>query len=84
MGLTFYYCDGLQPKMSAGIINEHECSTNKGIITLLNFGNSYEDNLWVIFVQWLTLHLGLDVLSNQKILKGIYYACIYMVDVYVN
>ena len=28
MGLNFYYNDGLQPKMRAGIINEHEC--NKG------------------------------------------------------
>ena len=26
MGLNFYYCDGLQPKMSAGIINAHECT----------------------------------------------------------
>ena len=26
MGLNFYYYDGLQPKMRAGIINEHECS----------------------------------------------------------
>ena len=25
MGLIFYYYDGLQPKMRAGIINEHEC-----------------------------------------------------------
>ena len=25
MGLNFYYYDGLQPEMSAGIINEHEC-----------------------------------------------------------
>ena len=25
MGLNFYYYDGLQPKMSTGIINEHEC-----------------------------------------------------------
>ena len=24
MGLNFYHYDGLQPKMSAGIINEHE------------------------------------------------------------
>ena len=50
---------------------------NKGISTMvnctqLNFGKRYEDNLWVIFDQWLKLHLGLDVLSNQKILKGIY------------
>ena len=39
--------------------------------TLLNFGKRYEDNLRVIFDQWLKLHLGLDELSNQKILKGI-------------
>ena len=26
MGLNFYYYDGLQPKISAGIINEHECT----------------------------------------------------------
>ena len=25
MGLNFYCYDGLQPKMSAGMINEHEC-----------------------------------------------------------
>ena len=30
-------------------------------------------NLRVIFDQWPKLHLGLDVLSNQKILNGIYY-----------
>ena len=29
MGLNFYYYDGLQPKMSAGIINEHECTDCK-------------------------------------------------------
>ena len=38
--------------------------------TLLNFDKRYEDNLRVIFDQ---LHLGLDALSNQKILNGIYY-----------
>jgi hypothetical protein len=41
--------------------------------TLLNFGKRYEDDLRVIFDQWQKLHLGLDALSNQKILKGIYY-----------
>ena len=40
--------------------------------TLLNFGKRYEDDLRVLFDQWQKLHLGLDVLSNQKILKGIY------------
>ena len=39
--------------------------------TLLNFGKRYEDNLRVIFDQWPKLHLGLDALSNQKILKDI-------------
>ena len=37
-------------------------------------GKRYEDDLRVIFDQWQKLHLGLDVLSNQKILKGIYLA----------
>ena len=39
--------------------------------TLLNFGKRYEDNLRVIFDQWPKLHLGLDSLSNQKILKDV-------------
>ena len=37
--------------------------------TLLNFGKRYDDNLRVIFDQRLKLYLGLDALSNQKILK---------------
>ena len=40
--------------------------------TLLNFGKRYKDDLRVTFDKWPKLHLGLDVLSNQKILKGIY------------
>jgi hypothetical protein len=43
--------------------------------TLLNFGKRYKDNLRVIFDQWPKLHLGLDALSNQKILDGIYCPC---------
>ena len=39
--------------------------------TMLNFGKRYEDDLRVIFDQWLKLHLGLDALSNQNILNGI-------------
>ena len=39
--------------------------------SLLNFGKRYKDDLRVIFDQWPKLHLGLDVLSNQKILNGI-------------
>ena len=42
--------------------------------TLLNFCKRYQDDLKVIFDQWPKLHLGLDALSNQKILKGIYCA----------
>ena len=41
--------------------------------TLLNVGKRCNDNLKVIFDQWLKLQLGLDALSNQKNLKGIYY-----------
>ena len=41
--------------------------------TLLNFGKRYEDELRVIFDCWQKLRLGLDALSNKKILKGIYY-----------
>ena len=41
--------------------------------TLLNFVKRYDDDLRVIFDQWQKLHLGLDALSNQKILKGIQY-----------
>ena len=40
--------------------------------TLLNFVKRYEDNLRVIFDQWPKLLLGLDALSNQKILNGVY------------
>ena len=39
--------------------------------TQLNFGKRYEDNLRVIFDQWPKLHLGLDALSNEKILNGV-------------
>ena len=39
--------------------------------TLLNFGKRYDDNLRVILDQWLKMHLGLDALSNQKILKAV-------------
>ena len=39
--------------------------------TVLNYGKRYEDDLRVIFDQWIKLDLGLDALSNRKILKGI-------------
>ena len=42
-------------------------------VTLLNFGKRYEDNLRVIFDKWPKLQLGLDALSNQKTLNGIYF-----------
>ena len=43
--------------------------------TLSNFGKRYEDGLRVIFDQWQKLHIGLDALSNQKILNSIYCIC---------
>ena len=40
--------------------------------TLLNFDKIYEDKFkGHFFDQWPKLHLGLDELSNQKILNGI-------------
>ena len=39
--------------------------------TLLNFSKRYEDELRVIFDQWPKLYLGLDALSDQKILNGV-------------
>ena len=39
--------------------------------TLLNFSKRYKDDFWVIFDQWPKLHLGLDALSDEKILKGV-------------
>ena len=42
--------------------------------TLLIFGKRYENDLRVIFDQLPKLHLGLDALGNQKILKGMQYA----------
>ena len=57
--------------------------TNKGISnmvngTLLNFGKRYKNNLKVIFDQWPKLNLGLDALSNKKILKVTYCACMHL------
>ena len=39
--------------------------------TVLNFDMRYKDDLRVIFDQWPKLHIGLDALSNKKILKVI-------------
>ena len=39
--------------------------------TVLNFGKRYKDDLMVIFDPWPKLYLGLNALSNLKILKGI-------------
>ena len=39
--------------------------------TLLNFGKRYEDDVRVSFDQSPKLNLGLDVISNRKILKGV-------------
>ena len=51
--------------------------------TLLNFGKRYDNNLRVIFDQWLKLHLGSDALSIQKNLKRhllykVYIHCLYI------
>ena len=49
-------------------IDIKQCTVNG---TLLNFSKRYKDELRVIFDQWPKLQLGLDALSNQKILKGV-------------
>ena len=45
MGLNFYDYDSLQPKMSAGIINEHECMCfclcNSGVISIYGIINRF-------------------------------------------
>ena len=43
MGLNFQYYDGLQPKIRAGIINEHEC--NMGIVLVS------ENHVHILFVE---------------------------------
>ena len=73
--MTFKSSSYLLPNFSRvtlTIVMISEIST-KGNGTLLNFGKRYEDNLRVIFDQWPKFHLGLDALSNQKLLHGIYY-----------
>ena len=47
---------------------------------MINFGKRYEDDIRVIFHQWQKLHLGLDALSNQKILQGIYFRVIQVLE----
>ena len=34
MELNLYYYDGLQPEMSAGIINEHECIWSFDVLSI--------------------------------------------------
>ena len=55
--------------------------TDKGISTmvndtLLNFGKRYNDNLRVIFDQWLKLHLGLDAPKSNKLERYLLYRLI--------
>ena len=57
------------------MINMKECFSISNLLTYFwryLSGMKCKDKLRVIFNQWQKLHLGLDVPSNQKILKGIY------------
>ena len=67
--VIFLYFSRVQ---STIVLTRELCST-MGNGTLPNFGKRYEDNLKVIFDQWITFLLGLDEISNQKILNGIYW-----------
>ena len=71
--MTLKLSSYLLPKFSRVLISGISTMVNG---TLLNFGKRYEDNLRVIFDQWPKLHLGLDALSNQKILNGVYYSLV--------
>ena len=57
MGLNFQYYDGLQPKIRAGIINEHECNFSfqhffnfmKSTIITLNFYHCQKSEINLIY-----------------------------------
>ena len=83
MGLNFYYYDGLQPKMRAGIINEHECtwrtSTPQSPKYLLQFNTwFYCLPTYLVLVRgYLSLALHkpcffLTLIQNSACLLGIY------------
>ena len=72
MGLNFCYYDVLLPKMSAGIINDHECTsytlwTFKTLFTLLNICISW--NMYTLpkgsFFQKILMHLSIVISSNM-------------------
>ena len=68
-GSKFYYCCTLNLPLLNWFWFVEYCQTSPK-------KNRYEDDLSAIFGQWHQwpkLHLSLDALSNQKILKGIYY-----------
>ena len=59
MGLNFYYYDGLQPKMSAGMIKLHECT--------------YKDHLWGAFISNQSLEVLSE--NSLDLLNDFWYSC---------
>ena len=51
MGLNFQYYDGLQPKIRAGIINEHECITSASRWQVIFFSCTFSC-FFFIFLVW--------------------------------
>ena len=78
MGLNFYYYDGLQPKMSPGIINEHECRNSKLYILrncdvsiiVLNFPTLHRNQKKAQLFYFYKNILNLRKLKNSKTEKS--------------
>ena len=68
MGLNFYYYDGLQPKMSAGIINEHECSCSCWEVIRLSSGRRRQAVAVGILIQNVTF-TGANVVLRTLTIK---------------
>ena len=62
MGLNFYYYDGLQPKMSAGIINENECNIYKQNMHILNDMECFKD----FPIGKCVLHISKSILNSMR------------------
>ena len=69
MGLNFYYYDGLQPKMSMGMIKEHECI----LVCIFSIRNTF--STFIVFLYGLLAYIRLDsrhFVVIQKTYKDMY------------
>ena len=73
-----HWADWGKGRKNSNLFKLSECDTDhvtRNIDPL--YFKRYKDDFRVIFVQWPKLHLGLDVLSNQEILKGCLLSILY-------